>query len=111
MVMTQCFTCHGTGMTATENGPERCNDCFGEGKALDGGPRFEWRLREIERAHRERGGDMVTDVAWIVHELRTTREALVRIVARCQDADASDETARDVVYLANAALGLYKEVK
>ncbi len=106
--MSQCFTCHGAGVTATENGPQPCTDCFGDGKQVGRGARLEWRLREIERVHREAGGETAADVVWLVHELRDAREALVRILARCQDTDESDETARDVKYLANAALGLYE---
>jgi len=45
---------------------------------------------------------------WLVHELRQSRGALLRILARCQDADDSDATARDLKFLANEALGLYK---
>lgn len=106
--MTQCLTCHGAGVTGTENGPVACTDCFGEGKALGRGARLEWRLREIEQAHRESRDETAIDVVWLVHELRDAREALVRILARCQDADESDETARDVRHLANGALGFYE---
>jgi hypothetical protein len=106
--MNQCLTCHGTGMTASDDGPLRCTDCFGEGTALGLGARLEWRLRAIEGAHREARGESAADIAWLVHELRATREALVRIMARCQDADDSDETARAVHHLVNEALGLYQ---
>jgi hypothetical protein len=50
-------------------------------------------------------------VLWLVHELRRGREALVRILARCQDADDTDSVARDVKYQANDALGLYDPTK
>ncbi|HVH44810.1 MAG TPA: hypothetical protein VM925_20795 [Labilithrix sp.] len=104
----QCLTCHGTGMTATDYGPLACTDCFGDGKALGLGARLEWRLRAIEGAHRGARGEVGADIVWLVHELRATREALVRILARCQDADESDDAARDVRHLANEALGLYE---
>ena len=45
---------------------------------------------------------------WLVHELRRSREALVQILARCQDADEGDATAREIKYQANEALGLYE---
>jgi hypothetical protein len=103
----RCLTCHGTGENATEHGPLPCPDCFGDGTALDGGARFEWRLRELERVHRDARGDVASDVLWLVHELRTTREALLRVLSRCQDADASDAFASEVKLLVIAALGLY----
>jgi len=39
--------------------------------------------------------------------VRRSRDVLVRILARCQDAEETDATARDVKYQANEALGLY----
>jgi hypothetical protein len=68
---------------------------------------MEWRLREIERVYRHSARETESDVLWLVHELRSSREALLRILARCQDADEADAVARDVKYLANDALGLY----
>ncbi|HZU83810.1 MAG TPA: hypothetical protein VE987_12875 [Polyangiaceae bacterium] len=103
-----CLTCYGAGETVTESGPQACPDCFGEGRAPSRGAKLEWRLREIERAHRHSGRETEGDVLWLAHELRRGREALVRILARCQDADDSDGLARDVKYLANDALGLYE---
>jgi hypothetical protein len=91
-----------------ENGPQLCPDCFGEGSALSRSTKMEWRLREIERVHRHSGRETEADVVWMVHELRQAREALVRILARCQDADDFDLTARDVKFVANEALGLYE---
>ncbi|MGH7297455.1 MAG: hypothetical protein ACRELB_21140 [Polyangiaceae bacterium] len=102
-----CLTCYGAGETVTEDGPQVCPDCFGEGGALSRGQRLEWRLREIEQAHRHSGREIENDVLWLAHELRRSREALVRILARCQDASDSDTIARDVKFQANEALGLY----
>ena len=68
---------------------------------------MEWRLREIERAYSHSGRETEGDVLWLVHELRRCREALVQILARCQDADETDSLAQDVKYQANEALGLY----
>jgi hypothetical protein len=69
---------------------------------------MEWRLRELEQTYRRSGRETETDVLWLVHELRRSREALVRIFARCQDADDSDATAREIRFQANEALGLYE---
>ncbi len=103
-----CLTCHGRGETATEQGPMMCPDCFGEGRPPAGSARLEWRLRELERQYRDLGGEAATDVLWLVHELRVARDALVRILARCDDADESDAIAREVKYVANETLGLYE---
>jgi hypothetical protein len=102
-----CLTCHGAGEAATESGPQVCPDCFGEGTASSHGAKLEWRLREIERIYRHSGRETESDVLWLVHELRSSREALLSILARCQDADDSDVLARDVKYRANEALGIY----
>jgi len=104
---TACLTCYGAGETVTEDGPHACPDCYGEGKALSRGSRLEWRLRDLERAYRHSGREGNADVLWLVDELRSSREALIRILARCQDADDSDPAICDVKYAANEALGLY----
>lgn len=103
----QCLTCYGAGETVTESGPTVCPDCFGAGKQLSHSTKLEWRLREIERAHRHSGREAEAEVMWLIHELRHSREALVRILALCQDADDSNSTAREVKYCANEALGIY----
>jgi hypothetical protein len=104
-----CLTCYGAGETVTEDGPRACPDCFGDAGSPSGGTKMEWRLREIERAYRHSGRETEADVLWLVHELRRSREALLRILARCQDADdESDPVARDAKYEAIEALGLYK---
>jgi DnaJ-class molecular chaperone len=103
-----CLTCYGAGEVVTEQGPEVCPDCFGEGGALSRSAKLEWRLREMERAYSRSGRETEGDVLWLVHELRRCREALVQILARCQDADEADSLAQDVKYRANEALGLYE---
>jgi hypothetical protein len=102
-----CLTCYGAGETVTENGAEACPDCFGEGHALSRGTKLEWRLREMERVYRLSGRETESDILWLIHELRGSRDALVRVLARCQDAEDSNLVARDVKYEANEALGLY----
>jgi hypothetical protein len=47
------------------------------------------------------------DILFLIMEVRRSREALTRILARCRDADAEDATARDVMHEANAVLELY----
>ncbi|HXX69955.1 MAG TPA: hypothetical protein VEK07_22435 [Polyangiaceae bacterium] len=102
-----CLTCYGTGEAVTENGPEPCPDCFGGGKALSRSTRIEWRLRQIERSCDASDREVVADLTWLVHELRRSREALLRILTLCQDAAQEDGLARDVTYEANLALSLY----
>jgi hypothetical protein len=46
-------------------------------------------------------------VLWLVNEVRLHRDALVRILARCQDSDETDAIAREIKFQANEALGLY----
>jgi hypothetical protein len=104
----ECLTCYGAGETVTENGPQACPDCFGEGRPLAGATKLEWRLRELERAYEGSARETAADVLWLVHELRRNRDALMRILARCQDADDTDGVAREIKFQANEALGLYE---
>ena len=103
----RCNTCYGTGEIVGEQGAAVCPDCFGDGHAPGRGAKLEWRLREIERTHRGSGRDDEGDVLWMVAELRRYRDALVHILARCQDAEEGDALAADVKYRVNDALGLY----
>ncbi len=102
-----CLTCYGTGETAIDGAPEVCPDCFGEGKALGHGAKLEWRLRSMEKAYRLAEAETRADVQWLINELRAAREALVHILARCQDASDSDALAAEVKFRANQALGVY----
>jgi DnaJ-class molecular chaperone len=102
-----CQTCYGAGEVVTGGAPEVCPDCFGEGKALSHVTKVEWRIRAIEEAHRKVKDESAADVLWLVNELRVAREALVRILARCQDADEGDIVASEVKFQANEALGIY----
>jgi hypothetical protein len=103
-----CLTCYGTGEIVTENGVSPCADCYGAGRSLDRGTTMEWRLRDLERAYRGLGRESEADVLWLVHELRRSREALVRIVALCDDAADSGQLAFEVKHTANDVLGLYE---
>jgi hypothetical protein len=103
----ECSSCYGTGEVVTEQGGLSCPDCFGAGRTAGGGAGVEWKLRALESRYSDGGSDTAADVQWLMHEVRRGREALVRILTRCQDADDHDELARDVRYYANDALGLY----
>src|SRR5688572_18485095 len=94
----RCASCYGTGEIVGEHGPVACPHCFGDGGQGHSGARLEWRLREIERLHRGSGAESEADMLWLVHELRRSREALVRIVTRCQDAQEGDALALDIKY-------------
>jgi hypothetical protein len=100
-----CLTCYGTGEVVTEIGATACPDCYGNGKPMGHGTTLEWRLRDLERAHRA-AGESSADILWLVHELRKSRDTLVRIVTRCED-ETSSELAMDVKHIANEVLGLY----
>lgn len=103
----RCLTCQGAGEIGTEAGPAACPDCFGDGGPLGQGAKLEWRLRQIEQAHLGTGVEGDADVVRLVHELRRSREALVAILTRCQDAEDGDTFAAEIRYRANEALGLY----
>ena len=107
----RCSTCYGTGEIVTEQGAGVCPDCFGDGNPLGSGQKVEWRLREIERRLGSSGRDDEADILWMAGELRRCREALVHILARCQDADEGDALAADVKYRANDALAIYEKSK
>ena len=103
-----CASCLGEGEIGSENGPIPCPDCFGQGRRLALAERVEWRIRDIERAHRGDGHGCTRDVSWLVFELRRSREALQRILARCQDEDAGNALAAEVKFVANQILELYE---
>jgi hypothetical protein len=105
-----CLTCYGTGEIVSENGAETCTDCYGAGRSLGGGTTIEWRLRDLERAHRGQGRESEADVLWLVHELRRSRNALLRIMALCEDAGDAEQLALAIRHTANEVLELYDEV-
>ena len=103
-----CLTCYGSGEVASEIGPQPCPDCYGDGTPPGRGATMEWRLRDVEHAHRGSGHESEADVLWLVHELRRSRVALTRIVALCEDVGGLDEFALEIKHLANDVLGLYE---
>jgi hypothetical protein len=104
----KCATCLGEGEIGTENGPVSCPDCFGEGRRLALAERVEWRMRDIERAHRGDTHGCARDMNWLVFELRRSREALQQIMARCQDEDDAQPLAAEIKFVANQILELYE---
>jgi hypothetical protein len=102
-----CLTCYGTGEVVTERGADSCPDCYGAGRPVSGATATEWRLRDVERAHRGAGRESEADVLWLVHELRRSRDALLRIVALCDDSGSSEQLVLEVKHAANEVLGLY----
>jgi hypothetical protein len=100
-----CATCYGSGEIITDQGPFVCRDCMGHGKLAGRLELYEWRLREIERGDRD--GTHEEDVRWMAAEVRRSRDALLQILARCQDAPESDVLAVEIRHLANGCLGLY----
>jgi hypothetical protein len=101
-----CITCHGAGEIPTDLGPEICPDCQGDQRSPGRRQLLEWRLRDIERVHIGEGHPCQSDVRWLVHQVRTSREALVRILTRCLDEEG--QLASDIKYTVNAALELYE---
>ena len=104
-----CPTCYGTGEIVTDQGSLNCPDCFGDGQPPNLGSKLEWRLRLLEKTYAASKGDVFADFMWLANELRRAREALVLILARCQDADESDEAARYARTQAMVALGFYQQ--
>lgn len=102
-----CTTCYGTGEIVTDQGGFVCPDCLGRGLPPARGGAMEWRLREIERTHQGTTHGCEADVRWLIVELRRSREALVQILTRCQD--AGEPVAKEIAFLANQVLGLYEK--
>ncbi len=102
-----CATCYGQGEIVTDQGPLVCRDCMGHGKLAGRLELFEWRLRELERGHLGSAHGCEDDIRWLAAEVRRSRDALLQILARCQDAADSDALAAEVRHLANGCLGLY----
>jgi hypothetical protein len=102
-----CATCHGEGVTGSEQGPLTCPDCAGRGELPSGLVRTEWRLRELERSHANQGGEQAQDMRWLVTEVRRAHHALLQILAASQDADGGDPCLTHIKFLANDVLSVY----
>lgn len=102
-----CATCYGTGEIVTDQGSLVCPDCMGQGMPPARGGALEWRLRDLERDHQGSAHGCEADMRWLIVELRRSREALVQILTRCQDAD--EPLAHEIQFLANEVLGLYEK--
>jgi hypothetical protein len=103
----RCLTCLGAGEIASDLGPEVCPDCQGDSRAPGRRELVEWRLRDIERVHAGPDHPCESDVRWLVFEVRRGREALLRILSRCQD-EPQHPLAQELMYAINQALGLYE---
>ena len=106
-----CNTCHGEGVTGSEQGPLTCLDCAGIGRLPSGLVRTEWRLRELERAHAADSGESAQDFRWLVTEVRRAHQALLQILAASEDVDESSPALQRIKFLANDVLGLYPTTK
>jgi hypothetical protein len=67
----------------------------------------EWRLREIERLHASRGGEVAKDIEWLAFELRRAREALTEMLTLTDEIADSEARVR-MRFAATRALGLYE---
>src|SRR5262249_29800901 len=75
-----------------------CPDCFGEGR--QSAERTDWHPRDIERNPSGGTNGSETDIRWLIHELRKSREALVHSLARCQDESAGQPESAAAVQFA-----------
>ncbi len=107
----KCVTCYGQGEVSGIGGLQACTDCGGVGELPSGMVLAERRLRELETSYGRQGGQVESDVRWLVDEMRRSRHALVQILAAAQDADSDDPLAPQVRFLANGVLGMYPTEK
>jgi hypothetical protein len=103
----RCASCYGEGVISGIAGPQPCPDCGGVGALPSSNTLAERRLRDLETEYARRGGQIESDMRWLVDEVRRGRHALIQILAAAQDADSEDALASRVRFLANAAIGLY----
>ena len=101
-----CGTCHGEGVTGSEQGPLTCLDCAGIGKLPSGLVRTEWRLRELERVYAAQGGEHAQDLRWLIAEVRRAHHVLLQILAASEDGGENPTLTR-IKFLANDVLSLY----
>jgi len=107
-----CLTCWGEGEISTENGPDLCPDCQGDGKQPAAHELAERRLRDLEvklASQEDDDGGEPSDLRWLVHELRAARKALMHIFTVCHDNGDDPPVVRDIKFLANDALGLFEK--
>src|SRR5262249_9295426 len=102
-----CSTCHGEGVTASEQGPLTCLDCAGMGQLPSGLVRTEWRLRELERIYAKETGEHAQDLHWLVSEISRSPHALMQILAASQDIEQDSPSLARIKFLANDILGVY----
>lgn len=107
----KCVTCYGQGEVSGIGGLQACTDCGGVGELPSGMVLAERRMRELETSYSKQGGQVESDVRWLVDEVRRSRHSLLQILAAGQDADPEDELAAQVRFLANQVLGMYPTQK
>jgi hypothetical protein len=103
----KCETCYGEGRLPTDEGVVPCPDCGGAGRLPHPDTLVEWRLREIERLHGARGGEVAKDIEWLAFELRRAREALTDVLT-LTDEIAESEARTRMRFVASRTLGLYE---
>lgn len=103
----KCETCYGEGQLPTDEGLVQCPDCGGAGSLPHPDTLVEWRLREIERLHEARGGEVAKDIEWLAFELRRAREALTELLALTDEIADSEARVR-MRFVATRTLGLYE---
>jgi hypothetical protein len=106
-----CNTCHGEGITGSEQGLLTCPDCAGRGELPSGLVRTEWRLRELERIYAAQGGEQGQDIHWLINEVRRAHHALLQILATGQDADDDWPGLTRIKFLANDVLSVYPKTQ
>jgi hypothetical protein len=67
----------------------------------------EWRLRELERHHGAREGEIANDIRWLAYELRRARAALTEVLTLSTEIEDPAAVQR-LRFVANQALGLYE---
>jgi hypothetical protein len=106
----QCLTCHGSGEVVNEFGPEACPDCAGAPGEVGAWQQTERRIRDIEQRHAG-APEIDADLRWLLFELRRSRQALLRILTRCQDAGSGDELAKEIKFYVQEATEMYRQIR
>ena len=104
----QCSSCSGSGEVPTDYGSVDCPDCGGAGFLPSRSVLVDWRSRDLERALSRGSASEISDVRWVLAEMRQARAALTEIIALAHDIRDEDAIAQRIRFVANRALGLYE---
>ncbi len=104
----KCSSCSGSGEVPTDYGSVDCPDCGGAGFLPSRAVLIDWRSRDLERALSRGATSEVSDVRWVLAEMRQARAALTEIIALAHDISDDDAIAQRIRFVANRALGLYE---